>query len=235
MAEYLRMSDPASPGCSTLLIGRLLECPGDGAAWEQFVARYGGTIYGWCRRWRLQDADALEVTQAIFAALLHRLKQFDRSRGRFRNWLYRIAQNAVMDWCEQARRERRGTEGVRQLLASLPARSDLQARLGEEFDLELLEVAEASVRLKVSPKTWDAYVLCCKEAFRPREAARRIGIRAGHVSKYALRVRDMLAQEVAALERGSGKGSDEVREDHHDPLPLGKEMAAVPSGPAESA
>jgi RNA polymerase sigma factor (sigma-70 family) len=228
------MSGPAPPGRSTLLILRLLGCPTDAAAWAEFVQRYAGIIYAWCRRYRLQDADAQDVTQIVFAALLRRLQGFDRSKARFRSWLYRIVQNAVRDWCQdRARRDEKGTESARQLLASQPARRDLKERLLEEFDLELLEVAEANVRLKVSPQSWDAYRFRCKDGLPLRQAAQRIGIPAGHVSKYALRVRGMVAREIAILDGVCDSTADRVTEGQHDRLPTSGEMAAVPSGAAQ--
>ena len=33
-------------------------------------------IYSWCRAWRLQDADAQDVTQAVLAKLAVRLRRF---------------------------------------------------------------------------------------------------------------------------------------------------------------
>jgi RNA polymerase sigma factor (sigma-70 family) len=228
------MSDAVPPGRSTLLILRLVGCPTDAAAWAEFVQRYAGIIYAWCRRYRLQDADAQDVTQIVFAALLRRLQGFDRSKARFRSWLYRVVQNAVRDWCQdRARRDEKGTESARQLLASQPARRDLKARLLEEFDLELLEVAEAGVRLKVAPQSWDAYWFRCKEGLPLRQAAERIGIPAGHVSKYALRVRGMVAREIAILDGLCDSTEDRVTEGQHERLPTSGEMAVVPSGAAE--
>jgi hypothetical protein len=37
----------------------------DQAAWDELVALYGPCICQWCRQWRLQDADMLDVTQAV--------------------------------------------------------------------------------------------------------------------------------------------------------------------------
>jgi RNA polymerase sigma-70 factor (ECF subfamily) len=228
------MNGPPSPGSSTLLVLRLSVCPTDAAAWGQFVQRYGGTIYAWCCRYHLQDADAQDVTQNVFASLLRGLKGFDRSQAEFRSWLYRIVQNGVRDWCNDPdRREEKGTELARHLLASQPARRDLEARLGEEFDLELLEVAEASVRLKVAPQSWEAYRLRCKEGLPLRRAAEQIGIPVGHVSKYALRVRDMVAREVACLAGLCDVGRPQGTEGQHDRLSNGGEMAAVPPGSPE--
>src|SRR5262245_31058004 len=206
------MSLSPPQGTSTLLLMRLLTCPTDAEAWNQFVQRYGGTIYHWCRHHGLQDADAQDVTQNVFAGLVRRLQLFDRSRARFRTWLYQVVANCVRDWsAAPARRQETGTEAVWRLLASEEAQRDLETRLSEEFDLELLELAERTVRLQVEAQTWAAYQLFCKEQFRLKDAAERIGIPPGHVSKYAGRVRDMVSRQIALLEeRGAAEGELET-------------------------
>jgi RNA polymerase sigma-70 factor (ECF subfamily) len=216
-----------------MLLLRLSVCPTDARAWAEFVARYGGTIYQWCCRHHLQDADAQDVTQNVFAALLRGLQTFDRSRARFRSWLYRVVANCVSDWCRApGHRDEKGTEAARRSLASEEARRDLQACLEEEFDLELLEVAEANVRLQVAPHCWEAYRLRCKERLSLREAAVRLGTPAGHVSKYALRVRDLVARQVTLLEGLAGQRPGRRTEGRHEHLPAAGEMAALRGGPA---
>ena len=58
--------------------------------------------------------------------------------------------------------------------------SDLQQRLADEYDLELLEIARQRVRRRVDPRTWDAYVATAEHG-RPTEgvAARRVENRTG--------------------------------------------------------
>ena len=190
---------------STLILQRLSVCPNDPVIWAEFVRRYGSTIYGWCRRYGLQDADAQDVTQEVFAGLLRAVVTFNRSRGKVRNWLFRVVTNEVRDWCSgSSQRQERGTEAARLALASEPAVRELEARLGDEFDLELLELAEQGVRLQVKPEVWLAYWFRCKDGLPLREAADRIKIPAGHVSKYAIRVREMVARRVALLEEAAG-------------------------------
>jgi RNA polymerase sigma-70 factor (ECF subfamily) len=228
------MNGPAPPGSSTLLLLRLCVCPTDGAAWDQFVRRYSGSVYRWCRRCRLQDADARDVTQNVFVAVFRSLQRFDRSRAPFRSWLYRVVQNAVRDWCKKPeRRVTRGTQAAWEALASEPARLELRASLNEEFDLELLELAEANVRLQVGPQTWDAYRLRCKEGLPLRTAAERIGIPAGYVSKYALRVRDLVARQVARLEGLYDSEEGRRTEGQHDRLSAGGQVAGLRPRPAQ--
>ena len=49
----------------------------DAEAWDLFVQRYSGPIYRWCCRFGLQDADARDVSQNVFAALLRGLRTFE--------------------------------------------------------------------------------------------------------------------------------------------------------------
>jgi RNA polymerase sigma-70 factor (ECF subfamily) len=74
---------------SVTLLGRLKQCPHDEAAWTLFVKRYGPVILGWARKWKLQKADAEEVTQNVLLKLMTELKQFEYNpdRGRFRGFL----------------------------------------------------------------------------------------------------------------------------------------------------
>ena len=45
------MEKPAEPLTSASLLARLGGRPGDGAAWEEFVARYSPKVFLWCRHW----------------------------------------------------------------------------------------------------------------------------------------------------------------------------------------
>jgi RNA polymerase sigma-70 factor (ECF subfamily) len=227
------MSESPLPGSTTLLI-RLASCPTDAEAWSLFVQRYSGIIYGWCCRCGLQDADAQDVSQNVFAALLRGLPSFDRSRGRFRGWLFTVVRHCVSDWCnDPVQRQERGTEAARKQLASEQARRSLEARLDEEFDLERLETAEKTVCLQVAPHCWDAYQLRCKQGLTLREASARIGIPQGHVSKYALRVRDMVASQVHLLEGLLGPTNVPETECRHDQLPTATDLAGLRAGPVE--
>jgi RNA polymerase sigma-70 factor (ECF subfamily) len=57
--------------------------PGDQSAWSAFVDRYGPQIYAWCLRWKLQEADAQDVTQMVLVKLVRQLPNFtyDPSRS----------------------------------------------------------------------------------------------------------------------------------------------------------
>src|SRR5467141_2571854 len=90
---------------SVTLLCRLRDTPDDAAAWEAFVRRYGPKIYEWCRQWRLQEADAEDVTQNVLLRLAQKLRAFNYDATRsFRGWLRTLTQNALSDFLQaQAR------------------------------------------------------------------------------------------------------------------------------------
>ncbi len=59
---------------SATLLAMLRQVPADQAAWARFADRYGRKIYGWCRRWNLQESDAEDVTQNVLLKLAEKMR-----------------------------------------------------------------------------------------------------------------------------------------------------------------
>jgi RNA polymerase sigma factor (sigma-70 family) len=194
--------DP-SPSTSTTLLGRLRQEPADQAAWAEFVRRYGPQVYRWCRHWRLQEADAEDVTQAVLARLSARMRTFTHDPTKsFRGYLLTLARYAWCDFLEG--RKQPGAAGVgsdvRGLLETVEAGDDLVRRLDDQFDQELLAEAQARVQQRVEPHTWEAFRLTALERLSGAEAAARLGLKVATVYKAKSKVQQMLQEEVARLE-----------------------------------
>ncbi len=189
---------------SVTLLGRLRDTPDDATAWEAFVRRYGPKIYEWCRRWRLQEADAEDVTQNVLLRLAQKLRTFhyDSTRS-FRGWLRTLTQHALSDFLEARGRSTvaSGDSQILGILGTVEAREDMLARLEGEFDHEVLESATVQVRLRVEPHTWEAFRLTAIEGMTGQAAADQLGIRVTSVFKAKLRVQALLQEEVARLEQ----------------------------------
>src|SRR5260221_299792 len=124
---------------SPTLLGRLRQDPTDETAWAQFVDAYGPRILTWCRKWKLQDAVAGDVTQDVLLKLARKMRTFvyDPARS-FRAWLRTLAHHAWRDFIDGRARGGQGTGDIAMadLLDDVEARDDLLRGLEEEFDLE---------------------------------------------------------------------------------------------------
>ena len=196
------MATDTLPTTRVLLLGRLRRTPSDQAGWDEFVERYGRHIYRWCRRWKLQDADAEDLTQIILMKLSQELREFayDPSRS-FRGWLKTVAFHAWRDFEDRRRRAQAAGVGM-DLALSLEARKDLAQKLEDAFDLDLLELAKARVRTRVAPHTWEAFRLVAIEGVPVAEVAARVNLQVAMVYVAKSKVQRMLQEEVGKLEMG---------------------------------
>src|SRR6266849_4851034 len=178
------MGHVSEPITSTTLLGRLRVDPADEAAWGEFLMRYTPKIYQWCRHWRLQDADAQDVTQDVLLKLANKMRTFvyDPSLS-FRGWLRTLTHHAWSNFQQSRRRALScsGDHGSVELIQTIPARDDLVTRLEEEFDREVLEEAMARVRLRVQPRTWEAFRLLTLEGWPGAQAADKLAMKVAAV------------------------------------------------------
>jgi RNA polymerase sigma-70 factor (ECF subfamily) len=200
------MVDAPLPTTRVTLLARLRQHPTDQAAWAVFVKYYGRHIYRWCRQWKLQDADAEDVTQDILLKLARKLREFayDPSRS-FRGWLKTLTHHAWRDFVDSPRRAHApaGDGQVWELLQTLEAREDLVQRLQEAFDHELLEAAKVRVRLRVAPHTWEAFRLLVFEGLPVAEVAAKVQMQVAMVYVAKSKVQKLLQEEIQRLEVGS--------------------------------
>ena len=199
------MAESTGRSTRVSLLMALRRDPGDQAAWAAFVDRYGPQIHAWCRRWKLQEADAQDVTQMVLVKLVRHLPSFayDPSRS-FRGWLRTLTARSWNDLLGDQVRGIRGSAdaAVADLLNTVEARVDLVRHLEETFDRELLELAAEDVRRRVESHTWEAFRLTAIEGVAAAEVAARLGIRIATVYRARHVVQAMLRRAVAALESG---------------------------------
>jgi RNA polymerase sigma-70 factor (ECF subfamily) len=203
MSEQLPSAgEPSAERTSLTLLGRLRADPRDPAAWREFAGRYGPMIYDWCRRRKLQDADAQDVTQAVMTRFAGRLPEFEYDRSRsLRALLRTLARYAWLDACERSKRAvpADGDSGAWERLQQAEARDDLQRRLDEEFDREALDQAMIRVAGRVHPKTWDAFRLTAVEGVSGADAAARLGMKVTALYVAKSSVLKMLREEIRTL------------------------------------
>ena len=198
------MSDNTNSQTGATLFA-LLERPGDSGAWSRFVARYQPTIFRWCKSRGLQDADAEDVTQEVLGkfAKVAAVFIYDPTKSGFRAWLRTLTRHALADLArDKARAPSSGDARTQMLLDMLQTTDDLESRLDEEYERELLERAMSIVRQRVEPKTWRAFELLV-EGRAGSDAARELNLSVAAVYMAKSRIQKMLADEVRSAEAPS--------------------------------
>ena len=71
----------------------------DAEAWSEFHALYAPLLYRYARRRGMGREDAEEVRDQCIEVISRKIKDFDydKEKGGFKNWLYRIASGKVVD------------------------------------------------------------------------------------------------------------------------------------------
>ncbi len=176
-----------------------LRRPGEKAAWDRFVELYTLLLYHWARSLGLQDPDAADLVQDVFATLVQKMPGFvyDPQKG-FRNWLRAVTQNRWRD-NRKMRSNKRSLAGETAALDGMPG-PDGEASFWEtEYHRHLVGRALDVMKAEFRPTTWrDCWELVVEG--RPASAvAAELGMSENAVYIAKGRVLRRLRQELVGL------------------------------------
>jgi RNA polymerase sigma-70 factor (ECF subfamily) len=149
----------------------------DPKAWERLVKLYNPLIYGWCRKAGLKPADADDVGQEVFRAVIRKISAFrhDRPGDTFGGWLRTIVQNRIRDFL---RAQKKGPIDVG-TLAEVQAPSDgssSNSQLENSEERLLYHRALLLLRTECNDTTWQAFWKVVVDGEAPREVAAQLGL-----------------------------------------------------------
>jgi RNA polymerase sigma factor (sigma-70 family) len=179
----------------------------DQAAWQEFVEIYQPVIVRLAQHKGMQAADADDLAQDVLAAVANAVQQWehDPKRARFRTWLQRVANNAVLDALTRAKPDR--ASGGSAFQAAL---SQKEARNGPDSDLLRLEYrrevfrwAARRVRKEFRQETWDAFWLTAVAGRSVEVVAKELGKDAGAIYAARSRVVRRIRKKTTEYEQGS--------------------------------
>jgi RNA polymerase sigma factor (sigma-70 family) len=184
------------------LIVRLKD-PADQTSWQEFVEIYRPVIVRLAARRGMQHADAEDLAQQVLVSITKAIGRWENApgRARFRTWLHRVAQNAILNALARGAPDRGfGESGQAALVEQQPADlgpdSDL---LRLEWRREAFRWAARQVRREFQPATWKAFWLTAVDERPAEEVARSLGKSTGAVYASRSRVMRRLQEKVAEL------------------------------------
>ncbi|WP_158520905.1 sigma-70 family RNA polymerase sigma factor [Fuerstiella marisgermanici] len=183
--------------------------------WGTFVAKYQGLIKRWCKAWGLQNADCDDVTQDVMLRLAAAMKEFEYDPSlNFRSWLKTVTRRAASTFADRDQRVGKGEGGTQILsrLGTIAAQDDLSKRLEDEYLHELTQLAILRIRMKVQPRTWQAFQLTAQEGKSGAEVAKQLGMQVTHVYVAKSEVLKALRQEIRRLEPSESDSPDVSRQ-----------------------
>jgi RNA polymerase sigma factor (sigma-70 family) len=191
-----------TPSTRPSLLLRLRD-PHDERAWREFTDVYAPLVYRLARRQGLQDADAADLTQDVFRAVVRAFDNgaYDPGRGSFRGWLFRVARNlAVNHLLRQARQVRgSGDSDVRELLEAQAAPAEGPA-LAAEYKRQLLYWAAEQVRGEFTELAWQAFWQTGVEGVAAADVARALNTTVGTVYHCKSKVMARLRKKIEEVE-----------------------------------
>ena len=148
------------PETSESLILRIRDSQ-DAVAWSQFMAIYEPVVYRLARRRGLQHADALDLCQKVFLAVAKAVENWEpQEEGpQFRNWLNRVARNAILNAITRAKPDQgAGSSSVQDLLLEVAANDDMMTMaILNESRMEAFRWAAKQVQAEFNESTWTMF------------------------------------------------------------------------------
>jgi RNA polymerase sigma factor (sigma-70 family) len=183
------------PDTRPSLLATLRDGPGQ-SAWREFFERYAPAVFRVARLRGLDEADADDVVQQAMLAIARHIGTFhyDRDRGRFRQWVRRIAESKIANL-------RRGAPPPRDApaLDTLPDESPTLDELWQqEWRIQDLLWCLDQIAVDISPRRMRAFRMYALEGCSAQETAAALDMTVGYVyvtrNQVLNRVRDRLEE-----------------------------------------
>jgi len=173
---------------------------GDEIGWRDFYDNYKPLILLRGRDLRLNQTEKEELVQLVMLAFFQQNKSFvyDRSLGRFRDYLKRIIHNKA---CDLMRKRKDGTVSIevdQMRIEEIPA--EAEENWETEWRNHLQKEALKELRMRIEPTTYQSYHLFVVEGLPAKEVAQMLEIKPNAVYQHKSRVEEMLVEIAKTLE-----------------------------------
>ena len=173
----------------------------DPDAFAQLYLLHYNDVFHYCLRRLFDRHSAEDVTSTVFFKVMHNLSSFDGKVTDFRNWLLRIATNAVNDYLRNARRR---ADVIQRVVTNTRAASVFVIPSDDELLEKRALLRQALLSLK--PKYQTVITLRFFENMKLTEIAACLGKNPSTVRSWLARATAKLRKKLtAAMNNGGSK------------------------------
>jgi len=192
---------PEFPETDYSLIDRVKDMS-NGASWLDFMRIYQPVVYRLARRRGMQDADAHDIVQQVFASISRSLASWKPAKDQppFRAWLTTIARNAITTALTRRRPDQgTGSSSVADVLEQVPNAEQTNTELIMEARREIVRWAAKQIRPEFTELTWDIFWKTAMQEFSVAEVSKSTGRSIGAIYVTRHRVLSRLKEKIAEV------------------------------------
>ena len=173
---------------------------GDEVGWQEFYDMYKPLILLRGSDLRLNQTEKEELVQLVMLSFFNssRTFRYDKSKGRFRDYLKRVIHNKACDLMRQRQDGTVSAEVLEPVLAAIPA--EAEDRWETEYRETVLKQAFDELKLRCDPTTLQSYDFFVRKNLSAKEVASMLDIKPNAVYQHKSRVEEMLRQIVKELD-----------------------------------
>jgi len=194
---------PVTPETRTSLLLRV-RSPANQEAWTEFVEIYAPVIHRLAVRRGLQPADADDLVQQVMISISRAIEKrpHDRERAKFRTWLNRVAENAILNALTRGKPDvGSGRTDFIELLTQHSAPPEDSALLRRECQEQVFRWAADRIRLEFNEETWEAFWATAVDGQACEQVAVRLEKNVGSIYAARSRVMRRLKEKVTEFEQ----------------------------------
>ncbi|MCC7334002.1 MAG: RNA polymerase sigma factor [Pirellulaceae bacterium] len=170
----------------------------DSQGWDRLVQIFGPIIYRWCRTAGIDNSDAPDIVQEVFASLVRGIPDFRRLKeaGSFRCWLATITRNCIRDHFRKQTLEQAtgGTAGLTRLQQQVELHES--TTFTDNIRSPALRRVLDGVQAEFEVLTWDAFWMTVVDGCPALEVADLTGMSPASVYQAKSRVLRRLRQRL---------------------------------------
>jgi RNA polymerase sigma factor (sigma-70 family) len=175
----------------------------DPNAWREFVRFYGPIVYGFARKWGLQDADAADLMREVMREVARdaETKEYGSEGRTFSGWLFTITRNKISNFLSaQKNRSRRAAISRPWVNSVLASEADTDPDWDTEYQRQLAAKAMDRTKQKFRLSIWQAFWKTAVDRRPAQDVALELKMTPGAVYVARSQVLARLREEVKGLQ-----------------------------------